>query len=701
MESGDDPSSKTTANATIVLKESESAVPDIGYFKLYRYARRTDIALMALGLFMAFLAGAAFPLTTVVFGELINTFGKWQIRPGFYVTAEELVSEVSSKTIFFLYLALLTFITTYLYMSIFVYASERQAHIIREQYLKAVLRQNIGWFDNVGAGEVATRITSDTLLIQDGIGEKVPLALNQVATFISGFIIAFWKSWGLTLVLLSVVPLVILSAGAMNLLAGRFQTRILNLYSAAGSTAEETISAARTVTAFNAQNKMAARYSKSLVEARKEGIKKSMITGLGLGALFFFIYCAYSLAFYYGYLLLRDNRISPGDIVNVFFAVLIGAFALGQVAPDIQAFALGRGAGAKIFHTIDRVPSIDPYDNSGETIPENEFKGKLELKNVEFTYPSRPGVQVLNKVSLVIEPGTTVALAGQSGSGKSTIIQLTERFYDCDQGCIELDGIPLRRLNISWLRRHIGLVSQEPVLFAGTIAENVSFGLVGSPLETSTEDEKLKLVMDACRQANAHDFVMKLSLGYDTRVGDRGLMLSGGQKQRIAIARAIIKNPRILLLDEATSALDTASERIVQEALDRVSRSRTTITIAHRLSTIKTADKIVVMVRGEIVEQGNHQSLISDGGLYSRLVAAQHLKQGSKDPSELANAKNGVAVVTDPDAIPPQSFADEDIKVVNHSAPSIHKDMYSNDIESGHGGEENVSVKSDLRNHDS
>ncbi|KAL2912416.1 hypothetical protein HK105_208119 [Polyrhizophydium stewartii] len=601
--------------------------PTVGYGQLFRYCTTMDTFLNTVGILAALASGAAFPLMTIIMGELVDVFGRWtaQSFPGQLVTPDELSSAVTSKVLYLVYIAIGSFAATYIYMSSFVLTSERQTHAVREQYLRAVIRQNIGWFDNVGAGEVATRITTDTLLIQDGIGEKLPLVMNQIALFISGFVIAFTKSWRLTLVMLAVVPLLVGGGAVFGILGGRFQTRILSLYSAAGTLAEETISAARTVIAFGGQGKMSKRFADSLDGVRREGLKKSVATALSIGFILFVIHVAYSLAFYFGYTQLRDGLITPGTVVNVFFAVLFSSASLGQIGPEMQAFALARAAGAKLFETIDRVPPIDPYDPSGERIAADSFRGRIELKAAEFTYPARPDVKVLKGVNLVIEPGTTVALVGESGSGKSTIIQLVERFYDPESGAIELDGVPLNKINVAWLRQQIGLVSQEPVLFEGTVADNVAFGLVGSPHENAPADKKLALIQDACRQANAHDFITKLPQGYDTQVGERGLLLSGGQKQRIAIARAIIKNPRILLLDEATSALDTTSERVVQEALDRVSKSRTTITIAHRLSTVKSADKIVVMSRGTVVEQGDHGSLVARGGAYARLVEAQHL----------------------------------------------------------------------------
>jgi len=296
----------------------------------------------------------------------------------------------------------------------------------------------------------------------------------------------------------------------------------------------------------------------------------------------------------------------------------------------MQAFNLGKSAAAKIYYTIDRNPPIDSSKEGG--IAMDKAIGKVELKDVKFSYPSRPNIEVLKSFSLVVEPGQSVALVGSSGSGKSTIIQLIERFYDPLSGVVEVDNVPIQDLNLPWLRQQIGLVSQEPTLFEGSFAENVAFGLIGSKWESLEGQERRDLVIEACKKANAHDFILKLPKGYDTNIGQRGLLISGGQKQRVAIARAIIKDPKILLLDEATSALDTSSERIVQDALDRASKCRTTITIAHRLSTIKGCDLIVVMSKGQIVEKGTHSELIAmPNGMYHGLVEAQHLNNDTEE----------------------------------------------------------------------
>lgn len=323
---------------------------------------------------------------------------------------------------------------------------------------------------------------------------------------------------------------------------------------------------------------------------------------------------------------MTQGHATVGVVVNVFFSVIIGSFSLAMLTPEVQAISKARGAAAKLFQTIDRVPGIDsssPLGDKPETV-----KGTITFENVKFHYPSRPNVPILKGLTTEFQAGHTVALVGASGSGKSTVIALMERFYDPISGSIKLDGREIKTLNLKWLRQQIGLVSQEPTLFATSVRGNVEHGLIGSKWETAPDAEKFELVKKACIDANAHDFIMKLPNGYDTNVGERGMLLSGGQKQRVAIARAIVSDPRILLLDEATSALDTQSEGIVQDALDKAARGRTTITIAHRLSTIRDADKILVMGGGEILEEGTHNSLLAnENGPYAQLVSNQKLSQ--------------------------------------------------------------------------
>ncbi|GIY93919.1 ATP-dependent translocase ABCB1 [Caerostris extrusa] len=312
-----------------------------------------------------------------------------------------------------------------------------------------------------------------------------------------------------------------------------------------------------------------------------------------------------------------------GTLIIVFFNVMSASMFIGQTAPYFEAFAIGRGAAAKIFSIIDRVPIIDSSSELGSK-PES-LEGYISLKDVHFKYPSRPTVPILQGVSLNIQPGETVALVGPSGCGKSTIIQLILRFYDTEAGEVKIDENNVKDLNVGWVRDHIGLVGQEPVLFSTTIAENIKYGK-----QDATKEE----IEAAAKVANVHDFIETLPKKYDTLVGERGTQLSGGQKQRIAIARALIKNPRILLLDEATSALDTESEAVVQAALDEARQGRTTVIVAHRLTTIRTADKIVVLKDGTIQEIGTHDQLMTRKGIYYELVSTQSKTEDEEEDED-------------------------------------------------------------------
>ncbi|XP_078084341.1 ATP-dependent translocase ABCB1-like [Mustelus asterias] len=403
----------------------------------------------------------------------------------------------------------------------------------------------------------------------------------------------------------------------------------LAIYAKAGAVAEEILIAIRTVFAFDGQQKALAKYEANLKNAKDIGIKKAITTNACIGFNNFLIYCSYALALWYGSKLVVDEpeNYSIGQVLIVFFSVLIGAFSLGQAAPNLEGVSKARSAAYDVYSLIAKHRPIDSSSKDGHK-PDG-IKGDIEFKNIHFTYPTRPDIKVLNGLNVNVLSGMTVALVGASGCGKSTMIQLLQRFYDPEAGEISLDGHDIRTLNVKWLRQHIGIVSQEPVLFATTIAENIRYGR-----EDVTDGE----IEQAAREANAYDFISMLPDRFDTIVGQRGTQLSGGQKQRVAIARALVRNPKILLLDEATSALDTQSESVVQAALDKARAGRTTIVIAHRLSTIRTADVIAAFDKGVIAEQGTHTELMNRKGIYYSLVMQQASSRESDSDEETDDA---------------------------------------------------------------
>ncbi|KAJ3756801.1 P-loop containing nucleoside triphosphate hydrolase protein [Lentinula raphanica] len=625
----------------IVPPPVEPELSPVGFTEMFRFSTKTELFLDFIGLIAAAAAGAAQPLMSLLFGKLTESFVEFQVIVNamnsgqqippdqFNDAVHDFRSQSAKDALYLVFIGIGMFVCTYLYMYIWTYTGEVNAKRIRERYLQAVLRQDIQYFDKVGAGEVATRIQTDTHLVQQGMSEKVALAVSFIGAFVTGFILAYARNWRLALAMSSILPCIAIAGGLMNKFISKYMQMSLKAVAAGGTVAEEVISTIRTAQAFGTQSILANLYDKHIDDSETVDAKAAVWNGGGLAVFFFVIYSSYALAFDFGTTLILEGLADAGQVINVFMSILIGSFSLAMLAPEMQAITHGRGAASKLFATIDRVPDIDSADPSG--LQPEHVEGEVTLENIKFAYPSRPGVVVVKDLSLNFRAGKTAALVGASGSGKSTVISLVERFYDPLSGVVKLDGRDIRTLNLKWLRSQIGLVSQEPTLFATTIKGNVGHGLIGTKYEHASDEEKFALIKDACIKSNADGFISKLPLGYDTLVGERGFLLSGGQKQRIAIARAIVSDPRVLLLDEATSALDTQSEGIVQDALDKAAAGRTTITIAHRLSTIKDADVIFVMGDGVVLEQGTHNELLSnENGPYARLVQSQKLREAAE-----------------------------------------------------------------------
>uniref|UniRef100_A0A8I6ATW0 P-type phospholipid transporter n=1 Tax=Rattus norvegicus TaxID=10116 RepID=A0A8I6ATW0_RAT len=602
-----------------------------GVLKGFRYAGWLDRFYMLLGTLAAIIHGIALPLMMLVFGDMTDSF------MGFSPHKKDWLENSHSLFLLFRYAYYYTgigagvLIVAYIQVSLWCLAAGRQIHKIRQKFFHAIMNQEIGWFDVHDVGELNTRLTDDVSKINEGIGDKIGMFFQAMATFFGGFIIGFTRGWKLTLVILAISPVLGLSAGIWAKILSSFTDKELQAYAKAGAVAEEVLAAIRTVIAFGGQKKELERYNNNLEEAKRLGIKKAITANISMGAAFLLIYASYALAFWYGTSLVISKEYTIGQVLTVFFSVLIGAFSVGQASPNIEAFANARGAAYEVFSIIDNKPSIDSFSKSGHK-PDN-IQGNLEFKNIHFSYPSRKDVQILKGLNLKVKSGQTVALVGNSGCGKSTTVQLLQRLYDPIEGEVSIDGQDIRTINVRYLREIIGVVSQEPVLFATTIAENIRYGR-----ENVTMDE----IEKAVKEANAYDFIMKLPHKFDTLVGERGAQLSGGQKQRIAIARALVRNPKILLLDEATSALDTESEAVVQAALDKAREGRTTIVIAHRLSTVRNADVIAGFDGGVIVEQGNHDELMREKGIYFKLVMTQTAGNEIELGNEACESKDGI-----------------------------------------------------------
>jgi len=542
-------------------------------------------------------------------------------------------SAINRYALYFVYLAIARFCLTYVYTVAYNISAARITRTIRRRYLRSTLSQEVAFFDEGSHGSISSQIVTNGNMIQQGIGEKLALSIQSISAFVAAFIVAFTTNAKLTGITICIVPAMVIVISITAGIDAGYETKILALYGQAGSFAEDVISSMRTVHAFWARAKLVAKFDQFLARAHTIGQKKSKIYMVLFSCEFFMVYSGFALAFWEGLRMYNSGEITTsGTVVTVLFSVTVAANSLTQLSPNFITFTTATSAAAVLFKCIDRVSEINPLNESGEK-PEI-VKGHISLNRLNFTYPTRPNVAVLEDFTLDVPPGKVTALVGASGSGKSTIVALLERWYDPNSGSIHLDGKPIKDVNLRWLRTNIRLVQQEPVLFMGTVFENVKYGLIGTKWEHSPEQEQQHLVIEACKLANAHDFVSELPQGYDTECGERAGLLSGGQKQRIAIARSVISQPSVLLLDEATSALDPHSEGVVQRALDKAAKHRTTIVVAHKLATIKNADNIVVMSKGKIIEQGSHESLLERDGAYAKLVRIQDLGKAAEQETE-------------------------------------------------------------------
>ncbi|KAF7938211.1 hypothetical protein EAE99_001883 [Botrytis elliptica] len=635
------------------------------FMRIFSYSTTGDKVVLIIACLAQIGTGVTLPLMNIVFGKLVGNFSDYFV-PGTTTTKAEFTSTINNLTLFVTYLFIARWVLSYISMFTFRLVGLRISAKLRLNYLKALFSLPVGVLDTLPSGQASNTITTTANTLQVGISEKLGTILQYLAMLITAIVIAFTYSWALTLVTSSVLLFVALVYGTVIPIVMKMSKNIEHADEKASGVAGEVLGSIRMIVACGSEDRTAKKYSGWVEESRKRTLKMSPWVGVQFSPLMFAIYATMALCFWFGFRLFSEGHLeNVGTILIVLMSVVMVAMAVSQTAAPIMAAGKAATAATDFFAVID----TPRPDNSGLKEPEVSAREDITLNSVTFAYPSRPHVKVLDALSMRFESGKITAIVGASGSGKSTIVGLLERWYNLEeqrivippsamkdekkdkkkkeeerpntpeydekQDPVALSGIiacgnnELRSLDLRWWRTQIGLVQQEPFIFNDTIAKNVEYGLIGSEWELENAEMKRKLVIEACKEAFADEYITKLPLGYDTQVGDAGIKLSGGQRQRLAIARSIIKRPKILILDEATSAIDVRGEQIVQAALDKVSEGRTTITIAHRLSTIKKADKIVVLRKGKLVEEGTHEGLLSNpDGAYSALVNAQQLSLG-------------------------------------------------------------------------
>ncbi|KAI1059837.1 hypothetical protein LB506_008971 [Fusarium annulatum] len=666
---------KRTAENSAANEEGEEKHPEMGvdgrpereptfqdYMRVFKYASKWDLLAYTVGVIASIGVGITLPLLNIVFD-----YAGTETLPG-----DEFRSKLSELCLYLLGLFLGRLVLGYINNFAFRMTGVRITSAIRQDYFTALFSQSVHVLDSMPPGYATTIITTTGNTLQLGISEKLGVFVEYNATMIASIIVAFIYSWQLSLVTFTAVVFITFSVSLVLPYITMGQTNQTKSEAMAMSVASEAMSGIRMIVAYGAESRIGSKYGRFVDEAKKHAQFAGPFIALQYGLVFFSSYAAFGLAFWYGTRLLLDDKINQlGAIIVVLFSVMMIVTAMERISTPLLAVSKATVAACEFFTVID-APRPEP---GHLTDPEVSATEDIILEDVTFAYPSRPHVKILDNLNLRIETGKVTAIVGPSGSGKSTIVGLVERWYSLkDQyviskpvekptdkknngdkeedeqelqelsfagdetgppvelhGRISTCGHSLDDINVKWWRSQIGLVQQEPFLFNDTIYSNVLNGLIGTKWENEPDEKKREMVHEACKEAFADEFIEKLPEGYDTAVGEVGIKLSGGQRQRIAIARAIIRRPAILILDEATSAIDVRGERIVQAALDRASKNRTTIVIAHRLSTIKKADRIVVLRQGQVIQSGTHESLLTDEtGLYYNLVNAQALSLGEQ-----------------------------------------------------------------------
>ena len=552
--------------------------------------------------------GAGFALVFTAMVSLSLPIAAGQIVDAFGLASSEIGQQFGAMLAIAVLLAFGTALRYYLVTRL----GERVVADIRKAVFNRMISMSPAFYERIMTGEVLSRITTDTTLILSVIGSSVSIALRNVLIFIGGVILMLLTSVKMSVMVLWPIPVVLFPILFLGRRVRSLSKENQDLIAESSGDASEQLLSAQTVQAFTHEALSRAKFDEVTEQSYRAARRRIMTRAALTAIVIFMVFAAIVLFLQMGSEDVVAGEITEGGLVQfMIYTIMVGGAvaALSEVWGELQRAA---GATERLVELLTAQDSVnDPGKPDVLAMP---VKGTLQFEDVHFHYPSRPQVSALDGFDLDITPGETVALVGPSGAGKSTVIQLVQRFYDPQSGAVRIDGKDLRHLDRSAFRKHIALVPQDPVIFADTARENIRFGR-----PTATDKE----VEEAAKAAAAYDFLIALPDGFDSYVGERGVMLSGGQKQRIAIARAILRDAPILLLDEATSALDAESEYAVQRAVEELARSRTTLIVAHRLATVKKADRIIVLEDGKIVAQGTHDALVAQGGLYARLARLQ------------------------------------------------------------------------------
>ncbi|XP_073438319.1 mitochondrial potassium channel ATP-binding subunit isoform X1 [Dendrobates tinctorius] len=592
-----------------VLSESRKPEPEFCWREFWKLLQPQLLALMS-AVILAFGAALLNIQIPLILGELVNVVARYTREH-----AGNYLREIRAPAVKLLSLYAAQGLLTCGYIILLSRVGEQVAGSMRKSLFTSLLHQDVAFFDAQKTGLLVNRLTSDVQEFKSAFKQVISQGLRNITQTFGCFVSLYYISPKLTGLLVVVMPLLVGAGAVIGSFLRRLSRRAQEQIAKATGVADEAIGNVRTVRAFAMEDREVELYSAEVDKSAQMnevlGIGIAVFQGLSNVAL----NCIVLGTIFAGGSLMAGNELSAGDLMSFLVASQTVQRSMANTSVLFGQVVRGLSAGGRVFEFMRLQPEI-PL-RGGKKLP--QLRGEIHFSNVSFSYPTRPGQEVLSGFDLHLPPGKTVAIVGQSGGGKSTVAALVERFYDPSRGAVELDGVDIRLLDPSWLRGEvIGFINQEPVLFGTSIMENIRFG---RPDASDAE------VQEAAKLANADDFIRNFPDGYNTLLGERGVTLSGGQKQRVAIARALLKDPRILILDEATSALDAESERMVQMALDRASSGRTVLVIAHRLSTIADADFIVVLSKGRIAESGTHRELLRTGGLYAELIRRQ-----SQDP---------------------------------------------------------------------